>query len=546
MAHHSINRKILPAGLLWILLVAPLLLQAQPAERTYCDYKYPEYGFEMRYFCDAKQIKKNESSIAFTYEHLDRSNPNIIYEQSVVFLEKYKTRYSLTVQEIENRAKATLEKRLSEIRSQLGVTTSKTVTGEGYDPKLRYTTEGISYTHYTYMKTSEGTDLALEFVNTFYFDNGFVAATSFFECLKKLSSYEAEQYRSNKPPAFATFTTRPIRIEYKTSGRYQVSSSAVGLSFELAQHNLKARESAAEKMVFIDYVGVPKDNRADYGAENPITLKLVKKMGVNEKFATVAAPYLKESYNNQLNGYDAKKYPAFKNMVVFKKRWEFRPGMFGDLPEPYRYLFEFNGFVYDLSGEITQRSIMDSILKTLRVYKGVLNSDAKILTGGTKTDGTFNRDLLLGMDEWLKDRFEAYKGTKKETKILREALGTQRFETTLKLGKYPTEIVEEGFIPDNRRDWVGTLGTFDSKEEALKLFNEWQKIFLTFKHEQFQLKEVRKTEDEVVWSPQASQKGLPEQFSTMEVRLRVKQQFLIENGTMVVRYLVLLSVGSKL
>jgi hypothetical protein len=269
-------------------------------------------------------------------------------------------------------------------------------------------------------------------------------------------------------------------------------------------------------------------------------------MGVNEKFATVAAPYLKESYNNQLNGYDAKKYPAFKNMVVFKKRWEFRPGMFGDLPEPYRYLFEFNGFVYDLSGEITQRSIMDSILKTLRVYKGVLNSDAKILTGGTKTDGTFNRDLLLGMDEWLKDRFEAYKGTKKETKILREALGTQRFETTLKLGKYPTEIVEEGFIPDNRRDWVGTLGTFDSKEEALKLFNEWQKIFLTFKHEQFQLKEVRKTEDEVVWSPQASQKGLPEQFSTMEVRLRVKQQFLIENGTMVVRYLVLLSVGSKL
>jgi hypothetical protein len=546
MAHDSIIRKMLPAVLLWILLAASPLLHAQPAERTYCDYKFPEYGFEMRYFCDARQINKNESSIAFTYEHLDRSNPNIIYEQSVVFLEKYKTRYSLTAQEIENRAKATLEKRLSEIRSQLGVTTSKTVTGEGYDPKLSYTRDGIRYTHYTYMKTSAGTDLALEFVNTFYFDNCFVAATSFFECLQKLSSYEAEQYRSNKPPAFATFTTRPIRIEYKTSGRYQVGSSALGLSFELAQHNLEARASAEQKMVLIDYIGVPQDNRAVYGAENPITLKLVKKMGVNEKFATIAEPYLKESYNNQLNGYEAKKYPAFKNMVVFKKQWEYRPGMFSNLPEPYRYLFEFNGYVYDLSGEITQRSIMDSILKTIQVYKAGPTTTATTPSTSTYPGETFNRDLLLGMEEWLKDRFAAYKGIKKETNTLREALGTQRFETTLKLGNYPTEIVEEGLIPDKRRDWVGTLGSFDSKEEALKLYNDWQKTFLTFKHEQFQLKEVRKTEDEVVWSPQLLLQGLPEQFSTMEVRLRVKQQFLIENGTMAVRYVVLLSVGSKL
>jgi hypothetical protein len=159
------------------------------------------------------KTKKNESSVVFPFEHLDLSNPNIIYEQSVVFLEKYKTGYSLTAQEIENLAKATLEKRLSEIRSQLGVTTSKTDTGEGYDPKLCYTTEGISFTHYTHMKTSVGSDLALEFVNDFYFEDGFVAATSFVECLKKLSSSEAEQYMNNKPPAFATFNKRPGSID---------------------------------------------------------------------------------------------------------------------------------------------------------------------------------------------------------------------------------------------------------------------------------------------------------------------------------------------
>jgi hypothetical protein len=545
MIHDSIIRKTLPAVLLWILLAAPLLLKAQPAVRTYCDYKYPEYGFEMRYFCDAKQIEKNDSSIVFTYEHRDRSNQSIIYEQSIVFFRKFKNRNSATLQEIENWAKVALENRLSQIRSQVKVTMSKTVTADGYGPKLLYTGEGISYTHYTYIKTSSGNDLALEFENNFYFDNGFVAATSIVECLKMLSSSEAVKYENNKPPAFPSFTTRPTRIEYKTSGRYQVSSSALGLSFELPQHNLEASESAAEKMVFIDYVGVPKDNRAVYGAKNPITLKLVKKMGVNEKFATVAAPYLKESYNNQLNGYDAKKYPAFKNMVVFKKQWEFRPGMFSDLPEPYRYLFEFNGYVYDLSGEIMQHTILDSILKTIQVYKAGPTTTATTPTTSTYPSETFNRDLLLGMEEWLKDQFAAVTGKEKPSNTL-GAVMTKRFETTLKMGNYPTEIVEEGLISDKRRDWVGTLGSFDSKEEALKLYNDWQKTFLTFKHEQFQLKEVRKTEDEVVWSPQLLQQGLPEQFSLMELRLRVKQQFLIENGTMVVRYHALLSVGSKL
>ncbi|HMO32710.1 MAG TPA: hypothetical protein PKE63_01080 [Lacibacter sp.] len=545
MVHNSTNRRSLTGGLLWMLLAAPLFLQAQPAARTYCNYNYPEIGFAMGYFCDARQIGKNDTAIAYTYEQRDRSNQSILYEQSMVVFQKYKTRRSASLQEIEKQGRAALENRLSQMRTPFKITTSKTITGEGYEPTLRYTNEGMRYTHYTYIETSAGNNFALEYVINFYFDNGFVAATSIVECLKKLSASEAAQYKSNTPPAFASFATRPTNIEYKTSGRYQVSSSAVGLSFELAQHNLEASESAEQKTVLIDYCGISQDNRAAYGAQNPITLKLVKKLGVNDKFATIAAPYLKESFNNELNGYDAKKYPAFKNMVIFKKRWEYMPGRFYDHPEPYRYLFEYNGYVYDLAGENPQKAILDSLLKTIQVYKGAPTTAATTPATGTNANEAFNRDLLLGMEEWLKDQFATVKGREKPSNTL-GALMTKRFETTLKLGSYPTEIVEEGLAPDKRRDWTGTLGSFDSKANALKMYNDWQKTFSTFKHELFQLKLVRKTEDEVVWSPHQLQQGLPPQFSKMELRLRLKESFLVENGKMVTRYEVLLTTGSKL
>lgn len=382
----------------------------------------------------------------------------------------------------------------------------------------------------------------------YFFDNGKIAATANIHCTQLLSASEAEKYKKETSPGIIFMLSQPRINFYKLKTNYRISSNALGLSFDLPQHNLSATEVVDQKLVKIDYSGMSEITRAAHSLNPAITLKLVKKLASNEKFAAIAAPYLKQSVNNELNGYDAKKYPAFKNMVVFKKRWEYRPGHFGDFPEPYRYLFEYNGYVYDLSGEVLQKTIMDSLLKTIQAYKGP-STNMQNGTTGKLSDGvsgeSINRYLLLGMEAWLKDRFLSVKGNEIPSSGFGNFM-TTRYATVLKAGTYSTEIVEKGTVPDKRRDWVIIVDSFENKVAAAQAFKKLCDSLLSFKHEKFQLKQVQKSDEEVVWMPHALHNDLPPELSKVEIRVLLNERFFVANGKIEMRYEVLITVGCQL
>lgn len=518
--------------LLFFLFIGSLTSGAQQVRM--CSETFPEFGLNLDFPCGGKTIQKDANSFSKSFELKD-NNGTLMEQVNLLFI-----KYPVPVTPTDNMVNQLREDIEKDFKAAMKNYVSATGMSDYQVLPLKSNEQELSpgfkiiYATRTAMATAPGKkNVYVYFSFEYYFKHGKIIAKSR-ALLTKVSKYLFDER------SFSTDPTLFLNIKEP----YLVTHSKTLLSFELREENLVLKDLPAENGFLIDNAGITDQNRSQFKIKQPILVRLVKKIPAGQTFATATAAMVKGQPDIKTNPSDWKTNSAVPNIVLFLHYGTYSNGQRSQFGYPYRVLFEFDKTIYEIVADKKDCEYQELIIKRL------IETLKKSAAGNTATapaqSEAFNRELLLGMEAWLKDYLASSKGEELKTNTL-GALMTKRFQSTLKLQQYPSVILEEGLTPDKRRDWLVTLGSFSNKEAALPVMQQWTVYFKALQHELFQLKPIKQTAESVLWMPvPTATSGLPAQFSKLELHLLIKEIFLAENGKMVTKYEVQLRMGSKL
>lgn len=498
-----------------------------------CDEQFTPTSLQLSFPCEGKTTLKTAQQLEKTYTLYDNNQKGI--EEVYFFYTKYEnpTKPDPNIfEEVSKAMQSRFEKALKDYTKLTKASSYSMLSLKPYEPELGLSDDYFYGYRVALLKGSGSVNIYVRINVQYYFKHGLLFAGSQ-EVIATVNEFRFNDRNFATSPSYYHAINEP----------YVIPNTSIGLSFQLSKQSSIVNDPNNGAYVSIDKAGVTDAIRSRYKIKKPILIKKLKTLSPGETFTQATAGYIKGESGVIVNPGYWKANPAISNIIAIEYAGTYSDGT-KKTAYPYRILFECGKTLYEMvvdKEEAEYRfSEIDKLIKTMR-HTGNTQSAAN----NASVASDFNRDLLSAMEAWLKDQFASAKGKQKPYEAF-SGVTTNRFETSVKLESYPTEIVEEGMQPSVRRDWVARLGSFDAKDAAQQQFNAWYQKLASFKHEMFQLKQVRKTGDLAVWVPTQLHKDLPSYFEKMEMQLYVKERFFTENGKMKSRYELLLALGSSL